>query len=135
MRVLPVSASLYEAGPTLAIMTVFAVPPRLSCNSFVKIEFRYGTNGLPVVNAEITFPNAARDKLMLQASRVRSAVVIFVFACRVDWALGRIYNARHGKATYNAFAACQIDKPEYTPADTGMLLAFTVVVIVASRFC
>ena len=66
---------------------------------------------------------------------VTIAVVIFVFACRVDWALGRIYNARHGKATYNAFAACQIDKPEYTPADTGMLLAFTVVVIVASRFC
>ena len=54
---------------------LFDSPPRLSCNSRVNLESRYGMCFcLPSTNAEITLPNAERDKLIFVASLNRSPV-------------------------------------------------------------
>ncbi|CAG5928390.1 unnamed protein product [Menidia menidia] len=62
-----------EAGPSVATMTVLAFPPKESCSSLVSFESRYGTCPLrPSANAEITFPRADRERLILAASFRRS---------------------------------------------------------------
>ena len=54
----------------VAIMTVLAFPPKLSCKSLVNLESLYGIWDpfLPSTNDDITFPNAVKDKLILVAS-------------------------------------------------------------------
>uniref|UniRef100_A0A3B5BLB6 Uncharacterized protein n=1 Tax=Stegastes partitus TaxID=144197 RepID=A0A3B5BLB6_9TELE len=50
-------------------MTVFALPPRESWSSRVSLESLYGTWVLfPSTRAEMTFPRAERDRLILAAS-------------------------------------------------------------------
>ena len=45
MRVVLVSASLYGDGEQQMMRVVLALPPRLSCNTRVNFESRYGMNG------------------------------------------------------------------------------------------
>ena len=61
------------AGPQLAHMTVFVLPPSESCSSRVSLESRYGMCcDLPSTRAEMTLPRAERDMLILVASLRRS---------------------------------------------------------------
>jgi len=63
-----VSYTLYKDGDTVAIITVLAFPPKLSCKSLVSLESLYGIKvPFPSTRAEITFPNAVSDKLILVA--------------------------------------------------------------------
>lgn len=39
-----VSYMLLYVGEIVAIIIVFALPPKLSCNNLVNLESRYGTN-------------------------------------------------------------------------------------------
>ncbi|KAH9420524.1 hypothetical protein DERP_000950 [Dermatophagoides pteronyssinus] len=69
-------------GDIQAIINVFVLPPRLSCNNLVNFE---SLNGIcfdfPSTNADITLPNADNDKLILVASFKRSPAAP-VFDCR-----------------------------------------------------
>lgn len=57
----------------MAIITVFAFPPKLSWRSRVSFESLYGTNvPFPSTRADMTFPKAVKDKLILVASTKRS---------------------------------------------------------------
>mmetsp|Transcript_1552 Transcript_1552/g.4592 ORF Transcript_1552/g.4592 Transcript_1552/m.4592 type:complete len:218 (+) Transcript_1552:2340-2993(+) len=77
-RVLRVSAMLATAGLTLAIMIVFALPPKESLRRKVRRELRYGTCWtLPrwkSTRLMMTFPSTVRLTLMPDASFSRSPV-------------------------------------------------------------
>jgi hypothetical protein len=52
----------------LAIITVLVLPPNESCKSLVSLESLYGICwDLPSTRAEITLPNALKDKLIFCA--------------------------------------------------------------------
>eukprot|EP00961_Rhodomonas_salina_P025827 348785-Rhodomonas_salina.1 len=57
-----------------ATITVFVFPPSESCSSRVSFESRYGMWFVfESTSAEITFPSADSDKLILVASCARTA--------------------------------------------------------------
>lgn len=56
----------------MAMIHVFALPPKLSCSSRVSLESRYGTWGWCSTSAVITLPNVKRLWLMLPASLART---------------------------------------------------------------
>jgi len=77
----PRDAEIAPAGPQFAHMTVFVFPPSESWSNRVNLESRYGMCcDLPSTNAEMTFPSADRDRLILVASFSLSPV-----ACVFDW--------------------------------------------------
>ena len=71
------SAPQILAGVTLQIITVTALPPRLSCRRRVSLDDRYGICVTRFdVSALITFPSALSERLMFAPSRSRSPTVI-----------------------------------------------------------
>lgn len=70
-----VSYMLLYVGEIVAIIIVFALPPKLSCNNLVNLESRYGTNApFPWTKLVITFPKAVKDRFIFVAYKNRSPV-------------------------------------------------------------
>eukprot|EP00961_Rhodomonas_salina_P104982 1413713-Rhodomonas_salina.1 len=79
-----VSSTLTAAGEALHNITVTEFPPNESCSSRVSFESRYGTCRVFFsLSAEITFPSAESETLMLAPSFSRSPVAPVPF-CRSD---------------------------------------------------
>jgi hypothetical protein len=76
----------------VAIMTVLVLPPNESFKILVSLESRYGMcSFLPSTNADITFPNALKDKLILAAYLIPSSLRL-VLLCRSDPAKSTKFN-------------------------------------------